>query len=1097
MDTKNYSLEKHLEAICKEDIDYNLLLSAWRLNKDSLNGALKTIALNFPNYSMHDISHSITLLDNIQRLLGRDRVERLGATDTFLILMAALTHDIGMYMSYEFLEKEWKKPEMEDLLKEYAKHSDKKIADAARKLLGHRSCQDDAANGFQWALELRDAVTTIIAHQMRGGHEDRSKSYLEKKDDKFAKMANSFHCDAFPSRFLSLLADVAHLHGTNFDEVLKLNHKADGLRGDMVHPRFIACMIRLGDLLDVDSNRFNPFSLATLKDLPESSEAHYDKHNAVKHLLISPDGIEAELDCPTDASYRIARELFDMLQKEVEKQSQNWNRIAPQDLGGLPPVLNQDKIIINFKGSKTKSELRNLRFDISGKRTFEMLKGGAIYQNPGRAFIREIVQNALDATKLQIWKDMDNYLFLCNKERRSRFGEDVEDLKTVEDIKFPSDVAPEVYKEYPIRLTVKYNDEKQKVVVVCEDWGTGISEESLIRMTSQVGASRKADKDYSETIKQMPYFLQPTAAFGLGLQTVFYVTNEFTVLTCCPGKSPCKIVFRSSVDGSYCSLEDGEEVVFERFIEGTKKEKPVAHGTTVTIEIGKEHFEELFEITKDRVEELEKDSSGFSYYIAEKIDSYVNACLSGNIDVPILYTSPFQTKRLGIDETQENMRLIKDGIVFPNKENYRVYRYGEEGKPHFIIEEKKYGSILDVYFAESDRIGRGLKLRGVNLTRDLGGALGFIHGIWLVSFSHPYISWDLYNIDAEQFVTISRDALLPKGYEWCKNTINELMPDIIRLIYDEMYHECKNCVDEKIKQKLLRQYFNMCIENWKIQVIEDVDYTLLDGQKMKKDCCYKINGNELKESELFNTDKLVVIGDRYSLHQDNTFELLEKVKHMFNDMILVKDKEIIPDCFICNVVYVDKNKNGDIEKLYRLEKQKSTLYQMVEINGASNSICEYYKKSLSLGALYGFKEFGKIVVGKNAPLLGYEKPFHSNCWIYPYRPLTEADEKLGLNELRDKLKGEHIKDLVPHYIVELIKKYNVLNNKLTDEEIYDEYRRLILGCQFGFEKEEKDKVKEEKDTMEKKPKKEPKKNEEKKRSLRKGGTLKKEEKKKS
>ena len=110
METDNYSLEKHLEAICNDDKDYDILIAVWRLNKDNLAAALKNIASVFPHYSQHDISHSITILDNIQRLLGRNRVERLGATDTFLLLMSALTHDLGMYMTYEMVEKEWGKP---------------------------------------------------------------------------------------------------------------------------------------------------------------------------------------------------------------------------------------------------------------------------------------------------------------------------------------------------------------------------------------------------------------------------------------------------------------------------------------------------------------------------------------------------------------------------------------------------------------------------------------------------------------------------------------------------------------------------------------------------------------------------------------------------------------------------------------------------------------------------------------------------------------------------------------------------------------------------------------------------------------------------
>ena len=91
-------------------------------------------------------------------------------------------------------------------------------------------------------------------------------------------LANHFYIDGFSKRYKKLLADVAQLHGEGFDEVMKLHAEEDGVGNDTVHPRFIACMIRLGDLLDMDSDRFNAFSLATIEEMPESSKAHYDKH---------------------------------------------------------------------------------------------------------------------------------------------------------------------------------------------------------------------------------------------------------------------------------------------------------------------------------------------------------------------------------------------------------------------------------------------------------------------------------------------------------------------------------------------------------------------------------------------------------------------------------------------------------------------------------------------------------------------------------------------------------------------------------------------------------------------------------------------------
>ena len=63
---KNYTLEKHLKILSETDKEYELLYSIWDLNKRNLTNGLNVVSVSFPNYSIHDVSHSITIIDNIQ-----------------------------------------------------------------------------------------------------------------------------------------------------------------------------------------------------------------------------------------------------------------------------------------------------------------------------------------------------------------------------------------------------------------------------------------------------------------------------------------------------------------------------------------------------------------------------------------------------------------------------------------------------------------------------------------------------------------------------------------------------------------------------------------------------------------------------------------------------------------------------------------------------------------------------------------------------------------------------------------------------------------------------------------------------------------------
>lgn len=1021
MDTKNYSLEKHLEAICNNDSDYNILLATWRLNKENLTLALSSIALQFPHYSMHDATHSIKILENIQRLLGCERIERLGATDTFLLLMTALTHDLGMYLTYKMLEEKWDLDEMQSLLEQYAESDDKQISQAARLIINHGHNLQKTKDNYRWALEIRNAVTLVVAYQMRRGHGDRGADYIE-KDSLINKLTHGFHFDLLPNRFLSLMAKVAYLHGTDFDKLLTtLPHKANGFKGDFIHPRFVASMIRMGDLLDVDNNRFNLFTIATVKELPESSLAHYDKHQAVKHLLISPEGIEADLDCPTEESYRVAREMFDWLESEVSNLSREWSVIAPSDLGGLPPVLHKEKINIYYQSKRTRPELRNLRFDISSQRTFEMLKGGAIYEKPGRVFLREIVQNSEDATRLQIWKDLDIHLpFSLKNPNRT--------INTREDIKFSDDIPTDVYNKYPISLKVDYDDKEQVVTILCEDWGTGISEESLIRMTSQVGVSRKGDKGYEEMVKSMPYFLKPSAAFGLGLQTIFYVTDEFSVDTQYPGEPRRHIVFRTSTNGSYCSSSDEDYPLI-------RDGKVVHHGTTVTIKIDREHLGKLFELDTDVTNEMLSKPEVIVYYIISKVDDYAKRAFNSLVDIPIKYQSPYTTLNSQKDE-MEIKYLLEDAC-------FRIYELGNK----ILIEEKKYGSRIQMFLFESDDFFCRLYYRGK--------PVDFLHLHW-----RCINALDLYSSEADKILNISRDGLLAQGYTWCREILNDLMPDIVRIMYNVLKDKIATCSDPTNQFLYQSALYKICLNNWILSSPLQLNYTLIGD--IRQTSIFSSDGSQAFAKDIFQAESLVIIleshSEQYSFKPDEVITLFinEHTEMSKNTVFLINvDDYTIPNTYVISEIGRTINSN-----IIVYTKKTNALFHFVK---SSIFFMDYYDYS---NILLGYENYKEIIVGGEAPFFGFlalPNPYDGivfrskenvDCWIFPPgKNLNYIKKESGDAILR---REGVIQEYVPDYLVDLIQRYSVLrileNRTPTKEEIYDTYIRLILDLLNDKEK---------------------------------------------
>ena len=1020
MITKNYTLEKHLKSLADNDKDYEPLYSIWSLNKKNLTQGLNMVSSSFPNYSVHDISHSITIVDNIQCFLGEDRIKRLGATDTFLILMAGLTHDIGMILTYKMLEKEWEKDGFLKTLDYYSKSDDLIISDAAKLVLKYGE-EKKAEDGYKWALEIKNAVVLISAEIFRNKHAKQSSEDLIFNTE-FRELADNFYSKQLPRRFVDLLAKVALLHGESFEDVMShLYQRANGLKGDYIHPRFIACMIRLGDLLDFDSNRFNAFSNATIKEMPETSVLHQQKHASVKHMLVSPTSIEAELDCHDEKVYRVARSWFDLLEKEVNMQSREWTNIAPEDLGGLPPVISKDCIRILYNGIQAKPELLNLKFAMSQQKIFNILQGGGIYKEPGFAFIREIVQNAFDASKIQMWNDINAGIY------ESFFKERRTDIYKID---FPDDIPTSIYKQYPVTLSVKWKDKGKKVLhFECSDHGTGISEKALIRMTQHVGESYEKDSGYEKLYDSMPCWLRPTAAFGIGLQSVFFVSQTFEVETSYPGETTKRIIFRSAADNQYSSIIE-ENIEHKR-------------GTTIKVDVPKDRFEEVFgtSFSWDILDSVDVfRGEGDNLYLA-KIDDFVRKTFNGINYQTFIYESENPERSFTRQSESENK-----GEIMNNE--YKLLVTNEEGFLVFNISEKKYGSSFVVWFDnqfDKDRFKKIIMLRDV-----------------LVANAHRYYwkteylgyKWNLCNQTTDKIVDLSRDNLTHNGNQWVANTLlNDLLPNILNLIVDKFHDELKKKNNDLSNINI--QYFNYCLTASACK-INPYDFSFLKKIELPKNIV-SYNKKNIKADKLFNNQSVYLIRG-YKTNGQNMIlpeiqsKLEEKYKKELSNKILIWGGDYLHSMLLFNYVCKEIVIYEDDCKIYKLEKDNSDVKKPIPVECNENKYLQALENSryhdCTRGSIYGLKQYSRIVVKKNH-ISGFEHfPDYSTCCIYsPFSETGQIEELM--NKTKD-LDNDKVSDIIRNKLTEYITPYLMqviiddnINEKITEDEIREEYVSMI------------------------------------------------------
>ena len=76
-------LIEHLKTKGTEHSDLSLLVNQWGFDQKIIPKALQSIGSLFPHFSRHDESHSKQILINIERILGKENIANLTATDTW------------------------------------------------------------------------------------------------------------------------------------------------------------------------------------------------------------------------------------------------------------------------------------------------------------------------------------------------------------------------------------------------------------------------------------------------------------------------------------------------------------------------------------------------------------------------------------------------------------------------------------------------------------------------------------------------------------------------------------------------------------------------------------------------------------------------------------------------------------------------------------------------------------------------------------------------------------------------------------------------------------------------------------------------------
>ncbi|MEK6287203.1 MAG: hypothetical protein AABO57_15795 [Acidobacteriota bacterium] len=506
--------------------------------REVLENWLNYIPQTFPNYTRHTIQHSDEIVLQISRLLFRDDEllepeVSLSGVEAYILVASAYLHDSGMVTSdQEKLEilnsdrwrswissEEWRREQW--TLVQSIRYS--------------RDIPDDTARNFLADLQTR----FLVAEFIRREHHIRASKVIQQ----FPSLLGRF---AFDHPMLQeTIERVCVGHGLSTDELEDREEYPElrDIRGEKVNVRFMAILLRLGDLLDMSSDRACPLLLNPASPVPADSYAHWTQYQRISQFAVTPDQIEIRAKCQNQEEHRLLQDWCSWIVNEIEKAATLMAH-APRHSSWKPPRAklgdDSESTIKIVSANDANYIFRRWTFELDQKAIFQRLIYD-LYDLP-EAFVRELIQNGLDANRSQMYLDLD------------KIG--------VERPEYPTQVEEGIRINYPVSVTLSLKDvvnpssEKLEKVysLSVEDCGIGMDLEVIERYFLQVGRSFYTTDEFRRKFRFVP-----TSRFGLGFLSVFAVSDHVIVETYKPTSRSNDGPLRLTLKGpkNYLLIEKG------------------------------------------------------------------------------------------------------------------------------------------------------------------------------------------------------------------------------------------------------------------------------------------------------------------------------------------------------------------------------------------------------------------------------------------------------------------------------------------------------------------------------------------------------------
>lgn len=465
----------------------------------------------FDEYTPHDISHINAVLVSLDWLIPEKTQAEMSPADWLLVVLAVYFHDMGMLVTRrefgdransefpKFREELFSGPGGVD----YKAQVDKLLPDRQERFLYQEFVR------WKHAERVRDWILG-----QSNDHTGVTTDVLAQTESLLAPLTARFRRD------LALVCESHHLDDLDDFKKYPTSRPYGTSLGETANVHYAALVLRTADLLHVTSDRTPSVLFHTINPTNPVSQQEWCRQRAVSavrsqlardkegnpNAALPRDTVEIHALFTNEDGFFGLTSYLTYVEGQLKKTVE-WGQLATKTQASRfdIPWRYIDSRNVEADGFIP----RPFEFTLDQARILDLLIGHTLY-NDTSVVLRELVQNALDAVRLQ---------------------------RHIDSMAAPAAGAGTV--------AIRWNSRLRELVV--EDNGTGMTQQIVEEHLLKVGSSRYQDADFR---KRFPTFTS-ISRFGIGILSAFMISDEIEIVTCSPDDDQARHLSLRSVHGKY------------------------------------------------------------------------------------------------------------------------------------------------------------------------------------------------------------------------------------------------------------------------------------------------------------------------------------------------------------------------------------------------------------------------------------------------------------------------------------------------------------------------------------------------------------------